>query len=353
MHERHVPERPTDCSVLTSGSGSISERLPNVSGCVADSGFRGRSARAIACIALSLALIGPGSGHASRCPAADGVTLQVLGSGGPIADDARASSGYLVWLDGRARLLVDAGGGVFLRFGEAGARFADLDGIALSHLHTDHSAALPALLKSGYFARRNRPLPLAGPAGSDRFPGIEAFVAALFGDSGAYAYLDGYLDGSARLPALEVTQIDVDDPAAMHAIDLDNDGRLTLEALPVPHGIVPAVAYRVSLRGHTIVFAADQNGRNPAFTDFASGADVLVMHLAIPDDADRVARRLHATPQRIGEIARDVEPGRLLLSHFMARSLASLDAELASVRRSWDGPVELAEDLLCIDLAGR
>lgn len=308
----------------------------------------------IAYVALSLALIGPGPGHASRCPAADGVSLQVLGSGGPIADDARASSGYLVWLDGRARLLVDAGGGVFLRFGEAGARFADLDGIALSHLHTDHSAALPALLKSGYFARRTRPLPLAGPSGSDRFPGIETFVAALVGtESGAYAYLDGYLGGSSRLPALEITEIDVVSTSESHAIDLDNGGRLTLEALPVPHGIVPAVAYRVTVADYTFVFAADQNGDNPAFTDFASGADVLVMHLAVPDDADRVARRLHATPERIGEIARDAEPGRLLLSHFMARSLANLDAGLASIRRSWKGPVELAEDLRCVDLPPR
>jgi len=40
---------------------------------------------------------------ASTCTEHDGVAVQVLGSGGPIADDARASSGYLVWVDGRAR----------------------------------------------------------------------------------------------------------------------------------------------------------------------------------------------------------------------------------------------------------
>ena len=44
------------------------------------------------------------------------LAVQVLGSGGPDANDARASAGYILWIDGQARLLVDAGGGVFLRF---------------------------------------------------------------------------------------------------------------------------------------------------------------------------------------------------------------------------------------------
>ena len=58
--------------------------------------------------------------RAAQCDVDDGVVLQVLGSGGPIADDGRASSGYLLWKDGQARVLIDTGGGIFLRFGEAG-----------------------------------------------------------------------------------------------------------------------------------------------------------------------------------------------------------------------------------------
>jgi hypothetical protein len=40
-----------------------------------------------------------------------GLHLQVLGSGGPAAWDGRASSAYVLWVDGRSRVLVDAGGG--------------------------------------------------------------------------------------------------------------------------------------------------------------------------------------------------------------------------------------------------
>jgi hypothetical protein len=50
---------------------------------------------------------------AQQCPPPQGVALQVLRSGGPIADDARASSAYLVWVDGKSRVLIDFGGGEF------------------------------------------------------------------------------------------------------------------------------------------------------------------------------------------------------------------------------------------------
>ncbi|HHH30196.1 MAG TPA: MBL fold metallo-hydrolase, partial [Polyangiaceae bacterium] len=117
--------------------------------------------------------------HRSALPApacGAGVAVQVLGSGGPIPDDARASSSYLVWVEGRARVLVDAGGGVLPRFGASGASLRDLDAIAISHLHVDHVGGLASLLKGGYFSARRRPLPVIGPSGTDLFPSIDEFL---------------------------------------------------------------------------------------------------------------------------------------------------------------------------------
>ena len=57
------------------------------------------------------------SAAAQSC-GSQGVAVQVLGSGGPELQDKRASSSYLVWENGQARVLVDAGGGSALRFGE-------------------------------------------------------------------------------------------------------------------------------------------------------------------------------------------------------------------------------------------
>ena len=290
-----------------------------------------------------------GSLHASEvrqtaCPPASGVAVQVLGSGGPVADDDRASSGYLFWLDGAARLLVDAGAGTFLRFGEAGARFEDLDLVALSHFHTDHSADLPALLKSGYFSDRERLLVVSGPDGRGAFPGLDRWLEALFGPEGAWAYLAGYLDGTDGLVQLGPVTVSHDNGSPTHVLKSE---RLAVTALGVPHGIVPALAYRVAIDDRVLVFGSDQNGSSRAFLDLARSADLLVAHLAIPESAGGAATRLHARPSTVGDVAARAGVKRLLLSHFMARSLGDLDQQVAEVRSRYAGPIELARDLAC------
>ena len=291
-----------------------------------------------------LAAMAAGNALATTCADGEGVTLQVLGSGGPIADDGRASTGYLLWIDGKARVLIDAGGGTFLRFGEAGAKFEDLDFVGLSHLHTDHSADFPALIKSGNFSPRTRALPIAGPSGDGPFPGLKHFLKAMFGrDQGAYAYLASFLDGTGNKPMLAPREVPVGETTPVFTSE-----DLSVDAMRVPHGIVPAVAFRVTTGDTTWVFSSDQNGSDPAFTEFAKGATVLVMHFVIPEGAEGVVRKLHAPPSVIGDIAAQAAPGKLVLSHFMARGLKHLDAGVALVRERYEGDVVLAEDLACI-----
>src|SRR3974390_2304807 len=75
------------------------------------------------------------------------VELLVLGSGGPGAA-GRAASSYLVFIDGSARILADAGPGSFARLGEAKVSLADTDIVLLTHLHIDHAGEMPGLFKA-------------------------------------------------------------------------------------------------------------------------------------------------------------------------------------------------------------
>lgn len=275
------------------------------------------------------------------------LAVQVLGSGGPDANDARASAGYVVWIDGQARLLVDAGGGIFLRFGEAKAKFETLDAIAITHLHADHVADLAALLKSGFFSERTRALPIIGPSGGGDFPGMSEYMQILFdAKHGAYRYLSGYLDGSGGLVKTPVTEVKANSQKS--EVVFKNE-QFKVTSAGVTHGRVPALAFLVEVGGKRIAFSGDQSGDNPAFASLIKGADILIMDHAVPEAADEVAGKLHARPGEIGKLAAVAGVGQVVLSHNMARSLTHLDENLALIREHYKGPVTVAEDLTCVD----
>ena len=111
-----------------------------------------------------------------------GLAVQTLGSGGPELQDKRASTSYLIWVHGAARVIVDVGGGSAIRFGESGAQMSQVDVVLFSHFHIDHSGDFPALVFSSWFEERKRPLPVYGPPGNDFMPSTTEFVRDLFGE---------------------------------------------------------------------------------------------------------------------------------------------------------------------------
>ncbi|WCT77610.1 MBL fold metallo-hydrolase [Novosphingobium humi] len=279
-----------------------------------------------------------------------GITLQLLGSGGPVSDDARASSGAVVWIDGKARLLIDAGGGTYLRYGQTGARLEDLDFIGISHFHTDHVADLPAILKGAYFLSGRHDVALVGPGGNANFPSMTAFFDREFGRGhGAFEYLAGLSGGTDGLNlSVHPSNVNVASPVATKV--WQGDG-VTISALGIPHGDVPALAYRIDTPKGVMVLSADQNGSRKEFIDFAKGADLLMMPAAIDDDADAQSRFLHATPTVVGKIAAQIHPKMLVLDHFMGRSLKDKDKNVAIIQRYYHGPVFAGRDLSCFPLS--
>jgi ribonuclease BN (tRNA processing enzyme) len=284
------------------------------------------------------------SAAAQSC-GAQGVAAQVLGSGGPELQDKRASSSYLVWKDGQALVLVDAGGGSALRFGESGAQMSQLDVLLFTHYHVDHSADFPALIKSSWFEDRKRPLPIYGPAGNDFMPSTTEFVYDFFGEKhGAYRYLSALLmpgeEGSYKMQPHNVV-------AGSKPVAAFRSGDLAVYAVRVVHGQVPALAWRVEVAGKFIVFSGDTNGDNPGLVQLAMNADLFIAHNAVPEGAVGIERRLHMPPSVIGQIAEDAHVKNLVLSHRMLRTLGKEEQTQSEIKKRYPGPVEFANDLDC------
>jgi len=282
------------------------------------------------------------TGH---CPA-QGVWLQVLGSGGPELGDRRASSSYLVWQDGHARIMVDAGGGSSLNFEHAGASVNDLEVILFSHFHVDHSAELPVYIKASFFSDRRRDLPVLGPSGNDLMPSMTDFVQALFAaGTGAFGYLSEYAD-TTQASDYHIRSQDVDASSKTPLTVYQGNG-LKLSAIGVHHGPIPALAWRVELAGKVLVFSGDMNGAAHTLPLLARKADILIAHNAVPEKATGVARELHMPPSVIGEIAHKDRVKQLVLSHFMLRTLGREKYTAAIIRQKYHGPVAFAQDMEC------
>jgi ribonuclease BN (tRNA processing enzyme) len=264
------------------------------------------------------------------------LAVQILGSGGPQIKPDRASASYLLWVDDKARVLIDMGGGAFFRFGQAQAKFTDLAMMGVSHLHPDHISDLPALLWGGRMVRQE-PLSIVGPSGNNAAPPFPTFLSRLFDEkNGAFEVLGSTLGEQDFHLAVSTVDVTKGEPSTV----FDRNG-LVVTALGIPHGPMPTLAYRVETRGMSVVFSTDQTGTNPKFVPFAKGANVLVMHMAIAAGA---TSPLHAAPAVVGRIAQDASVGRLIVSHI---GQFDLDPALAELKKAYAGPLTVGADLQC------
>jgi ribonuclease BN (tRNA processing enzyme) len=249
-------------------------------------------------------------------------------------------------------MLVDMGGGAYLRFGQSGAKLSDLALIAISHLHPDHVSDLPALLWLSRQVRKES-LPIvgpsagqgvAGPAGNDVAPDFPTFLSRMFDEKNGAFQVMGATLGAAKGNGVPLNISIVDVLKVEPSTVFDGQG-LKVTALGIPHANMPTLAYRVETRNGSIVFSSDQNGTNPKFVGFARNANVLIMHLAIAAGA---TNPLHAAPAVVGRIAQEAGVGRLIVSHI---GLFDLAAAIAELKTSYTGQLIIGANLQCTPIA--
>jgi ribonuclease BN (tRNA processing enzyme) len=274
-------------------------------------------------------------------PRQPALEVMVLGSGGPRAF-GRAGSSYILLVDGRPRILLDAGPGAFLRIGELRVELERVDTVLLTHLHIDHSADLPAffnaraLTSDGPITYR-----IFGPDESGMFPKTSRFIDLLVGAEGAFAYQKTF--GARELFTVRDLAISLHSPRTKI---VDDDG-LVVEEIATHHDDCPSVAYRISYKGVVVVFSGDMDASAlPNLVQLAKNADLLVFNCAVLDPPDSPSQLydLHTPPKKIGQAARDSGAKSLLLSHLAPDVEGEQDAVRKSIGASFAGPVSFASD---------
>lgn len=183
------------------------------------------------------------------------IGVRFLGSGDAFGSGGRLQACILLETEG-FRALLDCGATSLVALKRAAIDPSTIDAVLLTHLHGDHSGGVPYLILDGQFARRDRELAIAAPAGSrERLDAI--FEAALPTSSATRQ----------RFP-IRYLEYPVGRPLAI--------GALEVHALPVahlaatsPHGL------RVRVGGRVVAYTGDTDWCD-AIGTLADGADLLI-----------------------------------------------------------------------------
>ncbi|MFM7118784.1 MAG: MBL fold metallo-hydrolase [Gammaproteobacteria bacterium] len=278
----------------------------------------------------------------------EGVWLQILGGGGQDLDDGETPASYAVFLDNAARLIVDPASGASSLFDRSGGRMTDVDAIVLSHNGPERAIDLPAFLLGAQLAERNRLLPIIGPTGANtprRHLSTTELVARLVGPDGAFPSLSSTLPPNA-VGRFRASPRDVPATGSRRWSDFAS-AHLELEALPVTHGDIPALAWAVELGGKRIVFAADSAPQRGALAAFAADADALVIHHSIPDNARGTLTGFHMTPTQIGQLAAQAKVRMVILGHRANRTRGRETVSTQAIEAHYQGSLIFANDLEC------
>lgn len=301
------------------------------------------------------------------------LSVMVLGSGGPVADAAgRASAGYLIFTDGKPRILMDLGGGTYKSIAQSGINIADMEYILLSHLHADHTGDLSSVVKTIYFhnrranTNRSNPIHIYGPAANGKpFPGttIPQYPAsstyandhfAMPGGTERYLHIfvKAISQGGSAF-AFQPHDLSSAVPGAVVETLIDTADGLVVKSIAVDHGPVPSVAYRIEYKGQSIVYSGDTGSRGPNMVTISEQADLLIYDTAIMADepTNPLFHVLHTEPDRIAEVAIAAGVKKVVLSHITPVTDPRIDEVKDIIRDTgYEGKVKVAKDLKVYNL---
>lgn len=278
--------------------------------------------------------------------------MQILGSGGTHIGDNRASSGFLVWRNGRATIMVNIGGGAALRFTQSGAQISDLYAILITNVQADSTAALPALVQMSINKHRESPLQVYGPGGYKTIPSTVALIRALFEVSGgAYRELGKVLapldKGGFKLRPRNIDIHFKDDKPLFNKnltkTTVLNRGGLRLSAAPVDRSGIPALAWRVDVDSKSVVFAGKPVGKTDHLLQLARGADALV--IAVPMNQGK-----SISIEDIARLAQGSGVRKLVLTNLTAETDDAENSLRKRIGSLYKGEILFAKDLDCIQL---
>jgi len=285
--------------------------------------------------------------------AAGDFKVTLLGTGVPIPSPDRFGPSTLIEA-GDQKLLIDAGRGAAIRLYQLHVPIGRLDALLLTHYHSDHTSGIPDVWLTGWltshFGTRTKPFRVIGPVGAKTL--MENLERA-------YALDIKIRIADEKLPpegiAVEVAEFDRD------GVVYEKNG-VKVIAFEVDHGdvIKPAYGYRIEYAGRVAVISGDTR-YNENVIKYGAGADLLIHEVAIVRPAllaEPFIQRImahHTSAREAGTVFARTRPRLGAYTHmvFLASEKvprATVDELIAETRLTYDGPLEVGEDLMRFEI---
>jgi len=280
--------------------------------------------------------------------------ITALGTGMPNQSPSNVAASFLVELGNGESFIFDIGTGATDRLAGLEGDFSKQDKVFISHLHTDHAGDIAALWVGGWLNGRYTPLHVYGPAGPTPELGTKRHVDLI---RDAWAWDVTSRAGTLPNAGGEIVAHEFDYSKTSLIYDKNGVKATSFPAIHIRDG---SVSFRLDWKGMSFVFGGD-SVPNKWFLKEAKGADVVIHECFFTPEqwveisgfpykqAYWVTSVIHTPPEGFGKLMSMVKPRMAVAYHYWNHR----DIELAiyeRVRKTYDGPLTMADDLTVINL---
>jgi ribonuclease Z len=289
--------------------------------------------------------------------ASDEMRIIALGTGRPFVRRAQANTSWLIELGNGDKFVFDFGSGSQVNFTALEIPHQDITAYFATHLHTDHVGDFAQVWIGSWAGGRSKPLVVYGPSGPEPKYGTRHFIHC---QTESFAW-----DTDTRLGLLPDAGAEVE----VHEFDFRQIGvvyeqnGVVIKSFPAVHIYDGPVSYRLEWNGLCFVFSGDTTPSR-FFVDNAKNAD-LVVHEAFNTVSqlmersgydERMAKGIgtmaHTAPAEVGHVLAAVDPRHAVIYHFFNDFDTAFEIE-RDVRRAYQGPLSLAQDLMVFNVTPR
>jgi ribonuclease Z len=281
--------------------------------------------------------------------------MTLLGTGGPRPDPGRQGPATVIRI-GDENLLFDAGRGVATQLVRAGVPITDVGYVFVTHHHFDHIGGLADVLFAAWNKGRGDIIRVFGPKGTAEI--IGHMIDEVYSADVRYRLAETALTDESLHHIREMIVEEDVESGIVH-----DSGSWQVYTEHVEHGHAlgmsqeewPSLGYRIEAKDKIIAISGDAVDC-PGLQKLARGADLLLQccYLAseeiVDGDLRLIADHVLASSSMVGKIATKVGVGKLVLNHIKEKPLKMLRSMAEEIRRDYDGPMIIGEDLIEFDV---